>query len=92
MAQPSWLGKYLKLKPEVEQIFEDLEVYEQFCRDYGYVFDERHLYSERSPAYSEFLKMKRGREPWDQWRTPRRPRHDFGNRDNNREHHNRSRG
>ena len=70
MAQ-EWLKKYLRMKPEVAQIFEDLEHYFQFCRDYGYPFDERHLYNERSP-YGEYMKMIRGREPWDQWRTPKR--------------------
>jgi hypothetical protein len=78
MSQPAWLNKYLTMKNEVVQIFEDLEVYEQFCRDYGYVYDERDLYKDRG-AYAEFLKMKKGREPWDQWRTPKRreftPRH-----------------
>jgi hypothetical protein len=72
MAQ-EWLKKYLRLKPEVEQIFEDLERYHQFCRDYGYPYDERDLYHERS-HYGEYLKMVRGREPWDQWRTPKRKR------------------
>ena len=71
MAQ-EWLKKYLRIKPEVEQIFEDLELYFQFCRNYGYVYDESHLYNEYT-SYGEFVKMTQGREPWDQWRTPRRP-------------------
>jgi hypothetical protein len=79
------LQKYFRMKPEVSQIFDDLEVYHQFCRDYGYVYDEKHLYNERSP-YNEFLKMKKGREPWDQWRSPRRERN--FNRPYNNGHHN----
>jgi hypothetical protein len=75
MAQ-EWLKKYLHMKPEVEKIFEDLELYFQFCRDYGYVYDESHLYNEYS-SYGEFVKMTKGREPWDQWRTPRRPNKEF---------------
>ena len=75
MAQ-EWLKKYLRIKPEVEQIFEDLELYFQFCRDYGYFYDESHLYNEYT-SYGEFVKMTKGREPWDQWRTPRRPNKDF---------------
>jgi len=71
MAQ-EWLKKYLRMKPEVEQIFDDLELYYQFCNDYGYVYDESHLYNEYT-SYGEFVKMTKGREPWDQWRTPRRP-------------------
>ena len=68
------LQKYLKMKPEVRDIFEDLEHYREFCVEYGYVFDERHLYHERFPAYAEFVKYAKGREPWDQWRSPRRDR------------------
>ena len=73
MAARPWLKKYLRMKPEVAQIFDDLEVYEQFCKDYGYPYDEKNLYNERSP-YGEFIKMTKGREPWDQWRTPKRER------------------
>jgi len=80
MAKPEWLTKYLRMKPEVKQIFDDLEVYHQFCRDYGYSYDERDLYKDRGP-YSEYMKMVRGREPWDQWRTPKRDRKDFKPRD-----------
>jgi hypothetical protein len=81
MAQ-EWLAKYLRLKPEVKTIFEDLERYEQFCRNYGYPYDEKNLYNERTP-YGEYMKMVRGREPWDQWRTPKRDRTNFKPRDTN---------
>jgi len=72
MAHPTWLNKYLRMKPEVKNIFEDLENYHQFCKNFGYVYDERHLYNERTP-YGEYVKMTKGREPWDQWRSPKRP-------------------
>jgi hypothetical protein len=78
-----WLNKYLRMKPEVTNIFEDLEHYQKFCVDYGYVFDEKHLYNGSVPAYSEYLKFVRGREPWDQWRSPRRERKEFAPRNNN---------
>lgn len=45
------------MKKAVEQIFDDLEEYKNFCRQYGRVFDEAHLYKERSP-YSDFLRWK----------------------------------
>jgi hypothetical protein len=82
MAQ-EWLTKYLRMKPEVSDIFEDLENYQKFCKDYGYVFNEAHLYNERNSNYLEFLKYSRGREPWDQWRTPKRERTEFKPRDRN---------
>ena len=46
-----WLEKYLRMKPEVNDIFEDLENFEKFCKNYGYFYDESHLYNERQPAY-----------------------------------------
>ena len=82
MAKPEWLNKYLRMKPEVRNIFEDLENYQRFCQDYGYPFDEKTLYNERSP-YGEYIKMLKGREPWDQWRTPKRERKDFTPRNTN---------
>ena len=55
MAKPEWLNKYLRMKPEVSDIFDDLENYRKFCVSYGYVFDEAHLYSERNQTYNEYL-------------------------------------
>jgi hypothetical protein len=72
------LQKYFRMKPEVEHLFEDLEIYKQFCIDYGYVYDEKNLYDPRSP-YGEYIKMTKGREPWDQWRTPRRFKNEHRN-------------
>jgi hypothetical protein len=77
------LQKYLKMKPEVRDIFEDLESFHKFCVDYGYVYNEAHLYNERAPAYAEYVKYSKGREPWDQWRTPKRERTDFKPRNTN---------
>ena len=61
-----WLKKYLTMKPEVNQIFDDLDKYRQFCVQYGHPFDERHLYNEKSP-WGEFHKSLRGREPRISW-------------------------
>lgn len=45
------------MKPAVKQIFKDLDQYRDFCRQFGRVFDEAHLYKEKSP-YSDFLRWK----------------------------------
>jgi endonuclease III len=34
----AWLKKYLKMKPEVTKIFEDLEDFKLFCADFGHDF------------------------------------------------------
>lgn len=66
MAQ-AWLKKYLQIKPEVHQIFDDLAEYREFCREYGYAFDEAHLYKERSPWGDMRRARASGRPPRDNW-------------------------
>lgn len=51
----------------VHRIFDDLEGYLNFCRDYGYKFDESDLYSNRSFAYRQYQKFLNGKEPKDMW-------------------------
>ena len=56
MSQPKYIEKYLKMKPEVSKIFEDLEEYKDYCRFNMLKFDERDLY--RSEQYRKFEKNK----------------------------------
>ena len=53
--------------PKVRQIFEDLEKYKEFCVDYGYKFDEAHLYDMRQFAYRQHTKQLAGKQPKDNW-------------------------
>mgnify|MGYP004107824197 FL=1 len=45
------------MKEAVKKVFDDLDEYRNFCREYGRVFNESHLYKEKTP-YDEFLKWK----------------------------------
>lgn len=49
------------------KIFEDLEKYHGFCRDYGYRFDERDLYNNRSNVYKQFSKYLTNRPVRNMW-------------------------
>ena len=51
----------------VNQIFDDLEDYRNFCRLYGYKFDEAELYSNRSFAFRQFTKFMQGKPFKDMW-------------------------
>jgi hypothetical protein len=51
----------------VNQIFDDLDGYRNFCRDYGYKFDEAELYSNRSFAFRQFTKYMQGKPAKDMW-------------------------
>lgn len=56
MAQ-AWLKKYLRMKPEVKKIFEDLEEWHDHCRWEMIRFEPRDLY--RSREYKIFAKNKK---------------------------------
>jgi hypothetical protein len=63
----------IKHNPKVKQIFDDLEKYLEFCVDYGYKFDEAHLYDMRQFAYRQYDKLKSGKYPKNCWADDRRP-------------------
>ena len=51
----------------VNQIFDDLEGYRNFCRLYGYKFDEADLYSNRSFPYRQYTKFMQGKPFKNMW-------------------------
>lgn len=51
----------------VNQIFDDLDNYRNFCRDYGCKFDERDLYNNRSHTYRQFQRTLAGKPVKSQW-------------------------
>lgn len=56
-----------KTVSRVTQVFEDLDKYRTFCRDYGYKFDEADLYSSRSYVFRQFQKFVAGKPAKNQW-------------------------
>lgn len=62
MAKPN-----IQANPKVRQIFNDLELYLEFCRDWGYRFDESTLYDMKSYAFQQFSKYSAGKNFKDQW-------------------------
>ena len=74
------------MKEAVEQIFNDLDEYRNFCREYGRVFNEAHLYKERTP-YDDFKRWKDTGKAR-QW--PGYPFNQFKKRYDNKRHDNRS--
>lgn len=57
----------IQSNPRVQQLFEDLEKYLDFCKDYGYKYDEATLYDMRSFAFRQFQKFVAGKSAKDQW-------------------------
>ena len=62
MAKPQ-----IQSNPRVQQIFEDLEKYLDFCVTYGYKFDESDLYNQRNYVYRQYVKFATGKPVKDQW-------------------------
>jgi hypothetical protein len=63
-SQPVWLKKYLRMSPEVRQIFNDLDAWLNYCRFRMIKFDEADLY--RSPEYKEWQERRKKRQQWQQ--------------------------
>lgn len=53
--------------PRVNQIFDDLERYRDFCVEFGYKFDETHLYNMRNYAYQQYSKFTARKNFKNQW-------------------------
>ena len=53
--------------PKLHQIFDDLEKYKEFCVDYGYVYDEAHLYDMKQFSYRQHTKQLAGKHPKNNW-------------------------
>lgn len=59
MAHPAWLNKYLTMKPEVKQIFNDLEAWHNYCRFNLIKYDPSDLYkSQEYRAWQEKRQRK----------------------------------
>jgi hypothetical protein len=53
--------------PRVTEIFNDLEQYEEFCKDYGYRYNEADLYNFKSYAWQQFTKFTQGKNAKNMW-------------------------
>lgn len=57
--------------PQVSQIFDDLEAYRNFCRDFGYRFDESDLYNMKKYPFQQYNKFRNGKRAKNQWEIDR---------------------
>lgn len=51
----------------INQVFDDLDRYRNFCREFGYRFNEADLYNNRSGNYKQFQRFLTGQRPRNQW-------------------------
>ena len=57
--------------PDINKIFDDLDVYRAFCVEFGCIFDEKNLYDSRSP-WGQYDRYKRGHRVVNNWKEDRR--------------------
>jgi len=60
-----------------KEVHQALDRYRDFCRDYGYRFNEADLYNNKKYPYQQFRKFEAGKNAKDMWsidagRPPRR--------------------
>ena len=53
--------------PRLTELFDDLEKYLDFCRDYGYRYNEADLGNWKSYAYQQFNKFLQGKPAKNMW-------------------------
>ena len=53
--------------PRVESIHNDLELFLDFCREYGYRFNENDLYNFKSYAWQQYNKFTQGKNAKNMW-------------------------
>jgi len=56
-----------RTNPRVTEIFDDLEQYEEFCKDYGYRYNEADLYNFKSYAWQQYTKYAQGKNAKNMW-------------------------
>lgn len=57
------------LSPAAKKVFEDLENFLDFCKDYGYRYNYQDLYNFKSYAwqqYNKFINGKNAKNMWDE--------------------------
>jgi len=45
---------------EIVKVFDDLDDYLRFCKEFGWAYDEADLYREDAAGYAEYLRFKQG--------------------------------
>lgn len=62
------MGKFnYNPSPKVREIQNDLEQFLEFCRTYGYRYNEADLYNWKSYAFQQFNKWQNGKPVKDMW-------------------------
>ena len=53
--------------PRTEQVLNDLDAFRDFCRDFGYRFNEEDLYNMKTYPFQQYNKFRNGKNCKNQW-------------------------
>ena len=62
MAKPTF-----KPNPRVNELFNDLEKFLEFCQDFGYRYNEADLHNFKSYAWQQYTKFSQGKNAKNMW-------------------------
>ena len=62
MAKPA-----IKPNPRVNELFDELEKFLNFCQDYGYRYNEADLHNFKSYAWQQYTKFSQGKNAKNMW-------------------------
>ena len=62
MAKPA-----IKPNPRVNELFDELEKFQEFCQDYGYRYNEADLHNFKSYAWQQYTKFSQGKNAKNMW-------------------------
>ena len=57
----------IKSNPRVAEIFDHLEMFQEFCQDYGYRYNESDLHNFKSYAWQQYSKYAQGKNAKNMW-------------------------
>ena len=57
----------IKHNPRVAELFDHLEMFQEFCVDYGYRYNEADLYNFKSYAWQQYSKYTSGKYAKNMW-------------------------
>ena len=63
MAKPKLVGTF----STNNSLFKDLELYKEFCIEYGYPYNEATMYDPRNVSFRQFNKFAQGKEVRNNW-------------------------
>lgn len=57
----------IRHNPKFNEVFDELDQLRDFCRDYGYRFNEGDLYNFKSYAWQQYSKYRQGKNAKNMW-------------------------